>query len=233
MTISTLKKQIIKSKLKQIAKRYLSRRGKSAFLSAIPLDGKVLDVGAGNNSPFQFKALRPDLYYVGLDIGDYNQQQSPALFADQYIITSPENFAEAIRKFGNTFDGVISAHNLEHCLAPDEVLRAMLKALRSGGRIYLAFPCEDSAYFPKRHGSLNFYDDPTHLKIPDFSAILNLIKAEGLTIDFVAKRYRPLVPFLLGLILEPFSLIWRRVMPVGSTWALYGFETVIWASRRK
>lgn len=208
-------------------------RGKRAFIEAIPANGKVLDVGCGNDSPFTLKTQRSDVFYVGLDIGDYRQTQRPDRYADRYIITTPEKFSGEIKNFREEFDAVISAHNIEHCLDPEDVLRAMLGSLKKGGRLYLSFPCEASVSFPKRSGTLNFYDDTTHSRVPDYRKIVDIIESEGLDIDFSAKRYRPAILFSVGLALEPISFMLKRTMPLGSTWALYGFETIIWASRRR
>jgi SAM-dependent methyltransferase len=174
--------------------------------------------------------LRPDLFYIGLDVGDYNQS-SPREFADEYTIVQPALFAAEISKYGGKLDAVVSAHNIEHCNEPDLVLDAMLKAIKPGGRCYLSFPCEASVGFPERRGCLNFYDDASHLKVPNWEKIISKIRSEGFVIDFSAQRYRPIIPALIGLLGEPFGALTKRQMPVGSTWALYGFESVIWASR--
>jgi SAM-dependent methyltransferase len=198
----------------------------------LPPNSRILDVGCGNNSPKRFKILRPDLHYTGLDIDDYNQT-TPDKFADTYIITQPEHFVSEINKFTGELDAVISAHNIEHCDAPTDVLHAMLAALRPGGRIYLSFPCEASVQFPSRRGCLNFYDDASHHIVPNWQEIISKIRQEGFEIDFSSERYRPIIPALIGFLLEPIGALTKRQMPIGSTWALYGFESVIWASRPK
>ena len=104
------------------------------------------------------------------------------------------------------------------------------QALAPGGRLYLSFPSEASAGFPSRGGCLNFFDDPTHNTIPNFDRVRQALGEGGLTIEFAARRYRPLVKLLQGLLLEPLSRAKNRVLP--GTWALYGFESVIWARRR-
>jgi len=214
--------------LKTSLTRRMRHRGRVAFLEGLPRNAKVLDVGCGNNSPLLFKAQRPDLWYIGLDVGDYNQT-SPHDFADQYLVTEPERFAEAIQSFESQVDAVVSAHNIEHCFDPDAVLDAMLKALKPGGRIYLSFPCEESVSFPKRAGTLNFFDDPTHRSVPHWEKIVSRMREAGLSIEFLAKRYRPLPFRLMGLVLEPFSA--RRKVVMRGTWDLYGFESVIWGAR--
>jgi SAM-dependent methyltransferase len=167
-----------------------------------------------------------------MDIGDYNQKLNVRECADKYIVTSSAGFAAELEGLQETFDAVISAHNIEHCEEPQRVLTAMLRSLKKGGEIYLSFPCEASVHFPQRKNTLNFYDDETHLVVPDLKAILATIEEEGLTVKLLRKRYRPSIPLILGFFLEPISALIRRSMPLGSTWALYGFETVIWACRQ-
>jgi SAM-dependent methyltransferase len=207
----------------------LKSRGKLAFLRSLPPGAQVLDVGCGNNSPREAKTLRPDLVYTGLDVGDYNQQDSIA-FADRYLIVPPDQFAAAIAGFAGRMDAVVSAHNLEHCDAPAAVLEAMLRALKPGGRLYLSFPSEASAHFPHRHGCLNFRDDSSHQQLPRWDEVTTAIEAAGCRLEFARARYRPPLLAAAGLLLEPVGALTRRNMPAGSTWALYGFESVLWVS---
>ena len=206
-------------------------RGKYRFIRELPRGATVLDVGCGNSSPVICKALRSDVFYVGIDIEDYNQQASAEEFADEYLVTARDHFWQQIANMQNRFDAAISSHNLEHCDEPEQTLRALLRAIKPRGRVYLSFPCEASVFFPHRKGTLNFHDDPTHSNCPDLSRVLSTLHSEGFDTDFIAARYRPVVLAALGLLLEPVSALLRRVMPLGSTWALYGFETVIWATR--
>jgi SAM-dependent methyltransferase len=220
------------NKLYILASLLLKRKGVASFLRGLPRNSMVLDVGCGNKSPLRLKTQRPDIYYIGIDICDYNQTTESIAHADKYIITTPTSFATQIAKLRGKIDAVVSSHNIEHCDQPEDVLEAMLKAIKAGGSIYLSFPCEQSVYFPKRFGGLNFYDGPTHKKVPNWEKIISKITSEGFLIKFSARRYRPLFLSIVGLILEPISLSTRRVMPF-ATWALYGFESVIWASRPK
>jgi len=206
---------------------WLRPRGKLAFLKSLPAGAKVLDVGCGNNSPRDAKILRPDLVYTGLDIGDYNQQDS-IRYADAYIVVPPADFASSISAHEGRMDAVVSSHNLEHCDDPAAVLNAMVTALRPGGRMYLAFPCERSVRFPRRKGSLNFFDDATHKQAPEWGRVLGTLRERGVTLTYACPRYRPRLLASVGLALEPLAWLLGRSMPAGSTWALYGFESVIW-----
>jgi SAM-dependent methyltransferase len=206
-------------------------RGKYAFIARLMPQARVLDVGCGNNSPARFKLLRPDCGYIGLDIGHYRQNEPASDYADEFLLVEPAGFAAAIERYQGQLDAVISSHNLEHCFAPDRVMEAMLAAIRPGGRIYLSFPCEQSVRFPHRKGNLNFFDDPTHRATPDWESTLRTLRRAGMRIDFSAARYRPLLLAVLGLLFEPVSAAMRRNGFAGCTWSLYGFESVIWASK--
>lgn len=217
----------LRKKLQKIPR---SRYGKQAFLYRLKRNAKVLDVGCGNNSPMKTKYLRPDIYYVGIDVGDYNQKEESLRYANKYILSTPEEFPKSILKIDGKFDAVISNHNLEHCNKPTETLVAMCKKLRGGAILYLAFPSEKSIGFPHREGTLNFYDDPTHIYIPKYDEIIHQLQINGMDIMFARKQYRPVYYFLLGCLTEPFSRKQKRV--IQGTWAFWGFETVIWARKR-
>lgn len=209
---------------------FLRPRGKLGFLRSLPPRARILDVGCGNDSPRDAKILRPDLVYHGLDVADYNQTDAPDRYADTYRLVRPDDFASAISGFG-PMDAIVSAHNLEHCNDPQAVLQAMMAALAPGGRLYLAFPCEASARFPHRRGTLNFFDDASHQHVPHWQSILDALRGGGFELEFVRQRYRPALLATIGLGLEPLSMLARRNMPASSTWALYGFESIIWARK--
>jgi len=224
--------RILRHILWRIEKR-IPQYGKVAFVfNKIPNRGKVLDVGCGNNSPQSMKTYRPDIYYVGLDIGIYNQSANPKEYADEFILTDPENFASEIRKYENTFDTIFCTHNLEHCNDYEDVLAAMIQALGKTGLLHLVFPCEDSVNFPSRKGTLNFYDDDTHKNVIPYKQVIDTLEQKGLKIVFAKRRYRPLIPFLVGLICEPYRRFTGTLeSSMRATWALYGFETLIIAKK--
>ena len=88
-------------------------------------------MSAAANGLLSSKNLRPDLYYVGLDImaGGNNSVRS---IANENHLSQPSAFDTTIRALG-TFDAVISSHNIEHTEKPFEVLEAMCSVLRPEG----------------------------------------------------------------------------------------------------
>lgn len=218
--------------LRQKISIFLKPKGRVAFLTSLSPKTVILDVGCGNDTPARVKGLLPESTYIGLDIGDYNQSQQSLELIDRYIVTSPDKFAQEIESLVGQIDAAISSHNIEHCNEPERTLRAICQSLLPDGKLFLAFPCAQSIHFPKRQGTLNFFDDPTHRDVPDFLAIRSLLESEGMTLEVCEPRYRPVLLCAMGLLLEPFSMLLKRLMPMGCTWALYGFESIIWARKK-
>ena len=206
----------------------LRPRGKASYISSLPKNAKILDVGCGNNSPYVTKSILPSCQYTCIDIDDYNQKKLN--IADEYILVPPDGFTKKIGEFSDQFDAVISSHNLEHCNDRLGVLNAMLDSLKSNGSIFLSFPTSSSTSFPNRAGTLNYFDDPTHQgDPPDFDSIVDLLKANKFKINYSQKQYQPLILYCLGFICEPISKISKKVMR--GTWEFWGFESIIIATK--
>ncbi len=191
----------------------------------------MLDVGCGDNSPKIIKKNRPDIHYVGLDIVEHQPVKNHHESTEEFIVTDSTNFAKKIFEQPTEFDAITSVHNLEHCDDYPAVTEAMISSLKDEGKIFISFPSEKSVTFPSRYGTLNFYDDKTHKNIIPFQKFTRLLEQRGVKIIFARQGYRPLIPFLIGLICEPFCRLTNKQAPLGGTWALYGFETVIIAEK--
>lgn len=214
----------------RILSSLLDRHNKWSFIKKLPPKSKIIDIGCGNDSPQKIKSVKKDCYYVGIDVGDYNINKHSKDMADGYILTTSECFADEIRKAGEVYAGfnaVISAHNLEHCEKPTETLLAIFSVLDKGGKLFLAFPSEASIDFPSRVGTLNFYDDKTHIYLPDFNKIQRMLLDNGFKILFSTPQHKPFLKNCLGRILD--LIIKKRITPF--TWAHYGFEAIIWAEK--
>ena len=214
---------------RKIIAKIVKPHSKSNFLRKINSSGKLLDVGCGNDSSYNAKKKCPNIHYTGIDIVDYNQQKTN--LSDEYIITTPEKFADTIANMSMRYDAVVSSHNLEHCNDRENTLIAMVKVLKSGGYLYLSFPTENSVNFPSRKGTLNYYDDPTHKDAPpNFDKVMTFLKANNMEIIFASKSYKPFFLYIMGALLEWKSKKDKKVK--SWNWAYWGFEVVIWAKKK-
>jgi 2-polyprenyl-3-methyl-5-hydroxy-6-metoxy-1,4-benzoquinol methylase len=215
--------------IKNFFRKLMRPRGRTAFLLNLKSKSIILDVGCGNNSASKIKKILSDCYYVGIDVSNYNNDELS--YADEYILTSPEEFSNRISKEREKFDAVISAHNLEHCQKYEKTIQAIVSALKGGGKMYLSFPSEGSLNFPSRNGTLNYYDDPSHSKtIPKYQEVINILKSQNMEIIYSTRSYKPIFLFFIGAIIEPLASKIKKNL-IG-TWEFYGFETIIWAQKK-
>ena len=203
------------------------RWNKIEFIAWLPNSARILDVWCWNNSPKITKLLKPSAYYVGVDIWDYNQGKWSKEAADEYLISTPETFSQTISSAKGEYDAVISAHNIEHCNAPYETLYAMCSKVKKDGLLFMAFPSERSVSFPSRKGTLNFYDDKTHIYLPEFEKIVNTLKASGFKIVFKSPSYQPLGMKFIGMIVD--CIVKKKATCF--TRPHYWFEAIIWAKK--
>ena len=192
---------------------------------------RILDVGCGNYSVLKVRRYckgKHEIFYSGLDVGDYNITESSKDNADEYVIVAPEDLAEAILRWEDKEDMVICSHNLEHRNEPEKVLTNIVRALKEGGKLYLSFPSEESVNFPKGFaGCLNYYDDLSHREMIIWSDVLETLKGCGMDIIFQSKNYRPILLRIIGFLLWPISKHRKQILP--GVWEYFGFESVIWA----
>lgn len=217
--------------------RWLRPHGKESFLLKMYSKHirskqypRLLDVGCGNNSVRSVRHYLPDCYYIGIDIGDYNLRPELKELMNEYHVVSSQEFPDKIFQLKDSVDIVISSHNIEHCDEPEKVLKAMAAALKHNGEMYMSFPCEESVNFPHRYGTLNFYDDETHQKLPEWNKILAALKEYDVDIVYKNKNYKPFLDSIQGKINEKKSIKEQRIL--GGTWAYWGFESIIWGKKK-
>jgi hypothetical protein len=114
------------------------------------------------------------------------------------------------------------------------VLNAMMNIIKRNGKLFLSFPTNKSINFPHRKGTLNYYDDSTHrYNPPYFDEIIQKLKENNFEIIFQNVSYKPIMYFLIGLMLEPLSKLTKHVLFSSyATWSYWGFESIIWAKKK-
>jgi SAM-dependent methyltransferase len=149
---------------------------------------KLLDVGAGNHSAVKITGLFPRCEYYGLDLNkQYNNSvedfqvmkgffELDLTLLDYSVI--PDQF----------FDCVLMAHVIEHLHNGDEVLPRLLEKLKPGGYFYIEYPGAKSLTLPSMRGTLNFKDDPTHVRLYSVAELKRIFEANNCSVIAAGTR---------------------------------------------
>lgn len=142
----------------------------------------LLDIGAGNHSASRTTRLFPECRYYGLDIdrnyaNDENDFRKMAGFYELDLTkldytSVPDSF----------FDVIVMTHVIEHLYNGDDVIRMLIPKLKPGGYFYIEYPGRKSTGLPSMYGTLNFYDDPTHVRIYSIEELKTVFENNNCTI---------------------------------------------------
>ena len=205
--------------------RIIDRRlGRGAF--------RVLDVGAGSHAATRMKEYFPDCEYHGID-------RTRSYFNSEDDLRRMHAFYEmdlTERNFGaipdGYFDVVVFSHVLEHLPNALDVLGDLLAKARPGGLVYVEYPRFRSISFPRMHGTLNFFDDPTHVYLHDRRELFNvLLRHRCVPAEWGVCRS------FLRIALTPLALVarWRKSgrWQGSDLWDLFGFAEYVAAVRKE
>lgn len=181
----------------------------------------VLDLGCGNHSVRYFKMQFPSCYYVGIDRGVYNNDPLDFTLMNEYHQSDLESGIIQVVRDG-VFDLVVLSHVLEHLRNGLKTLDAALRKAKPSGLIYVAHPYAEAVKFPSQKGTLNFFDDSTHVTLFAPGEIAKFLRSKGCEV-LSHGRTR----LLRNLVTMPPRTILASASGgnVGPTlWDLYGFE---------
>lgn len=193
---------------------------------------KVLDVGCGNHSPTATKGYYPECFYYGLDRTKYyNNNDDDVRAMDgffEFDLLSHISFDSIPDDF---FDVIIMSHVIEHTHKGDEVVSGLSKKLKAGGIMYIEFPSRHSVYLPHMKGTLNFYDDPTHVRLYTLKEVRSYLKDNGCSvikgrIRFNLKRVFLFPIYFIGWIFS------KKGIQGGLFWDVTGFASYIIARKK-
>jgi ubiquinone/menaquinone biosynthesis C-methylase UbiE len=191
---------------------------------------KLLDVGSGNHSPSKTKKLFPNCEYHGIDLNsdyNYNEEDLKAMHSFYEMNLDDLNF-DAIPD--NYFDFISMNHIIEHLKFGDQAIRLLTGKLKPGGYIYIEYPGQKSTKLPSMHGTLNFYDDPTHVRIYSVQEIVEILNREKL--KPISSGTRRNLVFLLAMPFRILGNILKRKKLQGNIfWDLLGFAEYVFARK--
>lgn len=192
---------------------------------------RLLDIGAGNHSASKTCRVFPSCEYYGVDLDkNYNNDESDfRVMKSFYELDLTQLHYSKIPD--NYFDAIWLVHVIEHLKNGDEVIEALISKLKTGGYIFIEYPGQKSTGLPSMYGTLNFYDDKTHVRLYSHPEISSLLKQNGFMIlKAGTRRHWPYILLLPIRIIQ--SLItYKRV--VGSVfWDLLGFAEFVYARKQ-
>jgi len=133
------------------------------------------------------------------------------------------------------FDFIIMNHVIEHMDDSAAKLAMICKKLKPGGYIWIAFPSRHSLSLPSAEGTLQFCDDQTHVYVPDFREVSNILLANGTRVIH-AGQSRDFIREVIGAFLLPWKYLKRLVtgkLSAKGLWMILGFEDHVLGQRIK
>lgn len=190
----------------------------------------LLDVGAGNHSASKTTKLFPQCAYYGLDIDrhwQYGESDFRAMKDFYELDLTKLHYSIIPDAF---FDGILMAHVIEHLQNGEEVLPALLKKLKPGGFFYIEYPGARSLRLPSMRGTLNFKDDPTHVRVYSVPELQKIFEAEGCRILAAGTRRNGW--YILGMpVRAAVSLFQKGYIQGNVFWDLLGFAEYLWVRK--
>jgi len=191
----------------------------------------LLDIGAGNHSATKAKRVFPKCEYHGVDLEkDYNNSEEDFKLMTAFyemdltkldFTTIPDNY----------FDGIWMVHVIEHLYNGDEVIKRLLPKLKSGGYMYIEYPGKKSTKLPSMYGTLNFSDDPTHVRVYSVKELSLLFTANNCVVKKAGIRRNPW--FIMAM---PFRIVasWLRGKRLQANifWDILGFAEYVWVQKK-
>ena len=191
----------------------------------------ILDIGAGNKSASKTTALFPNCQYYGLDLDkSYNNDPGEfSLMKEFYEMDLTKlNFSSIP---DNKFDAILIVHVIEHLFNGDEVLKALVTKLKPGGYMYIEYPGKRSTRLPSMRGTLNYHDDPTHVRLYSVPELTDLFQNMGLRVVDKGTRRS-----LFYVVMTPVRIIYRWLRGKAVTgnifWDLLGFAEFVIIQRQ-
>lgn len=215
--------------------KYISTRTPKFYYMKKAMNGRpftLLDIGAGNHSPSKTTGLFPNCTYHGVDLNsDYNYDDTDKRALKEFFemdLTKLE-FDDIPDDY---YDFINMAHIIEHLHNGDEVIKRLAEKLKKGGYIYIEYPGQKSTTLPSMYGTLNFYDDPTHVRVYSTKELNSLLQQNGFKV--ISSGMRKSWFYILTMPVRALSFIVKgKKIPASVYWDYYGFAEYVFAKKEK
>jgi SAM-dependent methyltransferase len=157
---------------------------RAAFVAGTPRGASLLDLGSSDGETLRHIAeLRPDLRLHAVDVaGDPEQYPADCRFHRANL----EN--ERLPWPDGSMSAITCMHLVEHLHDLNPLMGEAARLLGPGGRIYFETPHPKTLTLPSPRGkgsgtfTMNFHDDPTHVRLVPTSELAGLVRRAGLEI---------------------------------------------------
>ncbi len=182
----------------------------------------VLDVGCGNHSATVTKAHFPACRYFGIDMVWYNNDDRDRQAMEKYYEMNIDDTHQLDELPDGFFDCIIMNHIIEHTQNGLGILTKLSHKLKRGGQLYVETPSERTLSFPSMKGTLNFRDDPTHVRVYTLHEMNNTLVESGLRIlrSGIRRSWRKIMLMPIYAVASLFTYGHLRAVVV---WDLLGF----------
>lgn len=138
---------------------------------------RLLEVGSGLGH--LVGRLQNSFAAHGVDINPWAVRESQKVAAGAVFQVAS---AEALPFRSNTFDVVVSKHNVEHLQKPDIAISEIGRVTSPGGVLILSTPNLSSPMTTRKKDAWIGYRDPTHIALKTQEEWLNMIRGVGFRI---------------------------------------------------
>ncbi|MBI3850098.1 MAG: class I SAM-dependent methyltransferase [Verrucomicrobia bacterium] len=157
---------------------------RARFVARTPGGGALLDLGSSDGETLRHIAeLRPDLRLFAADVAGRPEAYAPGCEfhrgdLEREKLPWPDRSVEAIT----------CMHLVEHLENVTLLMQEAARLLKPGGRFYIETPHPKSLTLPSLRGkadiafTLNFYDDPTHVKLVSVDVLAQEVQRVGLEV---------------------------------------------------
>ena len=151
---------------------------RARFVARTPRRGTLLDLGSSDGETLRhFAELRPDLHLFAAD-----KAGQPEKYPDGCQFHRADFECERLPWSDNSMDAITCMHLVEHLHDCNLLLREIARLLKRGGRAYFETPHPRTLTLPSLRDqfTLNFYDDPTHVRLVTMDALARQARSAGL-----------------------------------------------------
>jgi hypothetical protein len=174
--------------------------------------------------------LYPEYKYDGLDKTLYYNLDAESISKiDRFFPINLEK--EDLTKVpDNYYDYIIVAHVIEHINCGEKIIDMLCKKINRDGYFYIEYPREKSKKFPSMKGTLNFYDDATHIRSYEIVLLRKIIEENNFEIisSGIKRDWLRIVGIPLMIIKSKIQLGYIRA---SIFWDILGFSNYILARK--